>query len=81
MATIKFIDLDFIKAEVTLMVGIEFVTVKAHSYQSIKECISRAGGTIRKGPFIGYIKDLDKYDRYSRNFAKVALSLLNSQRV
>ena len=73
MATIKFIDLDFIKAEVTLMVGIEFVTVKAHSYQSIKECISRAGGTIRKSPFIGYIKDLyEDIDNWKNKFIKIA---------
>ena len=81
MATIKFIDSDFIKAEVTLMVGIEYVTIKAHSYQSIKECISRAWGLIRKAPFIGYIKDLNSYDRYTRQFASAAQTLLKSQRV
>lgn len=81
MATIKFIDLDIRKAEVTLMVGLEFVTVKAHSYQSIKECISQAGGMIQMTPFVGYIKDFNRYDRYSRPFAKVASNLLDTQRV
>lgn len=80
MATIKFIDVNLVEAKVTLMVGLDYVTVSAESYRAIRELISKAGGLIKNHPFVGYVKDFDSYDRYSRSFAKAAIGLINSQR-
>lgn len=80
MATIKFIDANLVNSEVTLMVGIKYVTITSDSYQAVRNLVSKAGGVIKTHPFVGYIKPEHKYDRYSRSYAQVALTLLRSQR-
>lgn len=81
MATVKFLDADLINNKVELMVGIEIVVIEGDLYRSLSEALSKCCGIVKRHPLVGYTLPIERYDRYTRQFAKEAEAILKLGRV